>query len=301
MNVGFASRLGAFLLTTLLMLVVAGVMAYFITGTAPVTSRLRIATVLQDVLLFIVPPVATAVIACRQPARLLLLNRLDSRWGLVAVVMAMVVSVPVMNCIVSLNEAMQLPSWLSSMEAWMRSAEASAAANVAILMGDDTVGSLVMNLLIVGVLAGFSEEIFFRGGLQQILLTRPMNPHVAIWTTAVVFSAFHMQFYGFLPRLLLGAYFGYLAWWSRSLWLPVVAHALNNSAVVVTSWLEKRGDISDAVNTVGSVGDNGTDLGVVIVSGLLTAMMLMIIYRIFTLRQARRERGPVSRNACDGK
>lgn len=287
MNVGFASRLGAFLFSTLLMLVVAGVLAYFITGTGPTTQRLRVATILQDVLLFIVPPIVTAIIATRMPACLLLLNRLGSRWSIVAVVVAMIVSIPMMNRIVSLNEAMQLPSWLSSMEEWMKASEAAAAANVAILMGDDTVGSLVMNLLIVGVLAGFSEEIFFRGGLQQLLISKPMNPHIAIWITAVVFSAFHFQFYGFVPRLLLGAYFGYLAWWSRSLWLPVVAHALNNSTVVVTSWMQKRGCDTEMVNTLGTDTDGGTGVATIVVSALLTALTIYTIYRIFALRQAK--------------
>lgn len=269
------------------MLVVAGVLAYFITGAEPTTQRLRVATILQDVLLFIVPPIITAIIACRVPARLLLLNRLDSRWGIVAVVVAMVVSVPMMNWIVSVNEAMQLPMWLSPMEAWMKASEAAAASNVAILMGDDSIGSLVMNLLIVGVLAGFSEEIFFRGGLQQILISRPMNPHAAIWTTAVVFSAFHFQFYGYVPRLLLGAYFGYLAWWSRSLWLPVLAHVLNNSVVVVTSWMQKRGCDTEMINTIGTNSDDSSYIATIVVSALLTALTIYTIYRIFALRKER--------------
>ena len=55
-----------------------------------------------------------------------------------------------------------------------------------------------------------------------------------IWTAAILFSAFHLQFYGFFPRMLLGAYFGYLLYWSHSIWLPIFAHFINNAIAVIT-------------------------------------------------------------------
>ena len=100
------------------------------------------------------------------------------------------------------------------------------------LMGTDTIGSIIMSILIIGLLAGFSEN-FFRGALQRLLSTAGRNIHVAVWLTAFIFSAVHMQFYGFVPRMLLGAMFGYMAVWSGSLWIAVIAHATNNSLVVI--------------------------------------------------------------------
>ncbi len=82
--------------------------------------------------------------------------------------------------------------------------------------------------------------IFFRGALQRIMATGGVSAHAAIWIAAFVFSAFHMQFFGFLPRLLIGAFFGYLLWWSGSLWLPVCAHALNNTMALVLEWQRQR-------------------------------------------------------------
>ncbi|MDE6491112.1 MAG: CPBP family intramembrane metalloprotease, partial [Muribaculaceae bacterium] len=136
--------------------------------------------------------------------------------------------------------------------------EERARALTATLMGGGSVMDLIMGLLVVGVLAGVSEELFFRGALQRLLMTRPMNPHVAIWITAVIFSVFHFQFFGFFPRMLLGAFLGYAAWWSGSLWVPVVVHALNNMLVVLASWLKETGYSTvdfDSVGACGSVAD----------------------------------------------
>ncbi|HMR19324.1 MAG TPA: CPBP family intramembrane metalloprotease, partial [Sphingobacterium sp.] len=62
------------------------------------------------------------------------------------------------------------------------------------------------------------------------------NHHLAIWITAVVFSAIHFQFYGFFPRLLLGAFFGYMMAWTQNIWVPVVAHFINNASVTLLAF-----------------------------------------------------------------
>ncbi|MDE5921710.1 MAG: CPBP family intramembrane metalloprotease, partial [Paramuribaculum sp.] len=127
------------------------------------------------------------------------------------------------------------------LEELMRNAEANAMAVTQQLIGPDSIGSIVMSILIIGLLAGFSEEIFFRGGLQRLLSTAGMNIHVAVWLTAFIFSAVHMQFYGFVPRMLLGAMFGYMAVWSGSLWIAVIAHVTNNSLVVIAQAVADSG------------------------------------------------------------
>ena len=109
-----------------------------------------------------------------------------------------------------------------------------------ILMQETSWGALAVNVLIVGVAAGFSEELLFRGAFQRLLTTGGMNRHLAVWAVAFVFSAVHMQFFGFFPRLLLGAYFGYLLLWTRNIWVPVAAHTLNNTIYVVTAWIQQR-------------------------------------------------------------
>lgn len=281
MNVPFGSRMFVFIGSTVLMAVVAALVASVVTGSSlEQTKALRIATVVQDLFVFILPPVITAVISSRTPARFLMLDRPCGLAPYLLVAVAMVVMIPAMNLLVAANEAMRLPEFMAGAEEWMRNAEEAAAGSVRILMGTGTVGDLVMNLLVIGILAGFSEEIFFRGGLQQLLMTRPLNPHVAIWVTAVIFSAIHLQFYGFFPRLLLGAYFGYLAWWSGTIWLPVVAHVLNNSAVVVSGWLELRGALTFNLDEIGLTGSEDARMLLPFASAVLLTLVIVLIERV---------------------
>ena len=78
-----------------------------------------------------------------------------------------------------------------------------------------------------------TEEFFFRGALQRLIGKWNPNPHFVIWNAAILFSAFHLQFYGFIPRMLLGAYLGYLLLWTRSIWIPICAHFINNATAVI--------------------------------------------------------------------
>ena len=133
-----------------------------------------------------------------------------------------------------------------------------------------------MNILIIGVLAGFGEELFFRGTFMRLMTTGRVNPHVAIWTVAVVFSAMHLQFFGFVPRTLLGAYFGYLLYWSRSLWVPIIIHASNNIIYVVWQWAYSvNGNEQTPIDTIGTNGN----WSAVVISALLTVAIIICIQR----------------------
>src|SRR5690606_21183338 len=103
------------------------------------------------------------------------------------------------------------------------------------------IGELILGILVIGVLAGIGEEYLFRGILQPKLHIYTGNAHAGIWLAAFIFSAIHFQFYGFLPRLMLGALFGYLYYYSGSLVYPIIAHILNNVFTVVAVYLSKLG------------------------------------------------------------
>ncbi|QCD43170.1 type II CAAX endopeptidase family protein [Duncaniella dubosii] len=239
-------------------------------------QSLRISTILQDCIIFILPAIVSALLISQYPARFLGIERRFTLMQIILAIAAMLMSIPAMNALVVLNENMTLPSIFSELERWMREAEEQAQSSVSILLGNQGIGSLIVNILIVGVLAGFSEELFFRGALQRILFSCKINPHGAIWITAIVFSAFHLQFFGFFPRLILGAYFGYLFYWSKSLWLPIILHVFNNSLVVFTLWYKNLTGIpeSETINHLG--GDSPMQ---VITSIILTAFLLKCLFR----------------------
>lgn len=242
-------------------------------------AALRICTVIQDILVFFTPAVAVAMLSTRYPATLLAVDRLpDLRITLLAV-LALLCSVPFMNWIVEWNKNLSLPESLASVEQMMRGMEEAAESQVRLLMGGDSVGNLIVNILIIGVMAGFSEEIFFRGALQRLLTVGGKAPHLMIWVAAFVFSAFHLQFFGFFPRLLLGAFFGYLLWWSGSLWLPILLHSLNNSIVVIAEWRNAGSDAAVDINRIGADTGSASDIALAAVSIVMTVALLFMISR----------------------
>lgn len=283
MRYSYAVRIFYFLLITFVGLLVALVAMALILNDGYTTLTLRLGTVAQDVLLFIFPAIAVSVIVSDNGGRLLCADRMPDPLVILMAIVVLTCSVPAMNTVVMWNESMHLPSVLAPVEEWMRQAEDAAQGQVKILLGGTSWGDLTVSLLIVGVLAGVSEELFFRGAMQRVLSSGPLGPHAAIWLTAVLFSVFHMQFFGFFPRLLLGALFGYLLYWSGSVWLPAFVHAVNNGVVVYTSWRERAMPAEDVVD----INTLGVDSWVfVVLSVILTAVSLYVLNNIIKSRNS---------------
>ena len=131
------------------------------------------------------------------------------------------------------------------------------------------------NNRLTGLLTGLGEEMFFRGALQRICCDGMRRRHLAVWTAAFVFSTLHFQFFGFVPRLVLGAFFGYAYLWSGSLWVPVIGHALNNSAVVAFMWMGNNSIDAAAMDEAGS-----QSAVVAIVSAAVTVAMMVAYKKI---------------------
>lgn len=162
---------------------------------------------------------------------------------------------PVMEFINELNKKMVFPATLKDIELWMRVKEQQMeeATKQFLIMNNASV--FMINMLMLAIIPGIGEELIFRACLQKIFTRWTNNYHLAIWITAIIFSAIHFQFYGFIPRMLLGALFGYLLVWSGSIWLPIMAHFLNNAMAVVGAYvLQQQGKsideafVSDPIN-----------------------------------------------------
>ena len=150
-----------------------------------------------------------------------------------AAVMALGMS-PVLDFTYRLNEWALVPG--SSLHEWAGALEAQAAAMTETLLRIGSVGDLMAVLVAVAVLPALCEEWLFRGTVQPVLMRGTGNLHLSVWVSAALFSAIHMQFFGFVPRMLLGALFGYLVAYSGSLWPAIVGHFVNNAGVVIAAW-----------------------------------------------------------------
>lgn len=134
-------------------------------------------------------------------------------------------AIPVALLLEYLNSRIPMPYWVDNLNA------ASQQVLVALLAQPGAV-ALIANLLVIAILAALSEELFFRGTLQP-LLHRAFGGHAAVWTTAVIFALVHMEFTAIIPRVFLGAVLGYLYLYTRSIWIPVLGHSVNNALAVV--------------------------------------------------------------------
>ena len=226
----------------------------------------------QNILAFILPSVLAWKICFKQKPRVIIEADTLPTWkmlGFAIVVYAL--AVPALNQIVYWNQEMHLPEMFAPFEEWCREMERMAEEQTEGLLSSTSIFDTLMNILIIAVLTGIGEEFFFRGGLQRMLIYCDINHHVAIWTSAVVFSAIHFQFFGFVPRVLLGAWFGYLYLWSGSIWLNAFAHALNNSLVIVSAWLINMGYLSEEFDMLGVATDTFPWLA------LLSAMAVAVL------------------------
>jgi membrane protease YdiL (CAAX protease family) len=203
---------------------------------------LQILLFAQSVGLFLIPPVLLAITEGRKVNGFYGL-KLPKPKLLALVFIIMIVSTPVMEWATLINQQMKLPDFLKGVEEWMRRSEDSLMETTMLLLKMDTVGEFLLNLFLIALVAAVSEELMFRGALQRILGRIFNNPHAAIWCAAFVFSAIHMQFYGFLPRFLLGAGFGYLYLWSGSLWCSILAHFLNNAFAVCQAYYMQKHNV----------------------------------------------------------
>ena len=124
-------------------------------------AALRIAMVVQDLLVFILPAIITALVSTRLPAKLMAVDVRPNWRMLLLSLLTLLASVPAMNLVIEWNQNIHLPANMGQIEQTLRMLEENAAAVTDMLMAGASIPSLIVSVLIVGALAGFSEELFF--------------------------------------------------------------------------------------------------------------------------------------------
>ncbi len=231
--------------------------------------------VVNQIGFFILPAIFYAYLENRKPVNYLKLNTKLSITNLITASILIIVAIPAINWLVEINEGMKLPEFLNGLESWMRESENKTNQLTEAFLNVTTPTGLAVNLLIIALLAAVGEELLFRGVILQLFVEWFKNKHLAIVMSAILFSALHLQFYGFIPRMVLGILFGYIFIWSGSLWLPIVLHFIFNGITVIAAYLYHKGSIQTDVESFG-VSDN---VFLVISSFLLMILLLFLIYR----------------------
>jgi membrane protease YdiL (CAAX protease family) len=172
---------------------------------------------------------------------------------------------------------MKLPAFLASVENWMKYKEMEAEILTKSLLVMKSYENLFINLLIIAVIPAIGEELIFRGCIQRIISRGTNNYHIGIWGAALLFSAIHLQFYGFLPRLLLGALFGYIYVYTRSIIAPILAHFYNNGVAVISAFILQRNGKSLDTLTKPEL----QKWYLVILSVIFTALFIRIMFQAY--------------------
>lgn len=138
------------------------------------------------------------------------------------------------------NANIKLPESMSALEKTLKSLEEAAKVQTEFLTAFDSFGHFFLAFVVIAVIPAIGEELLFRGFVQNLLKSITGNIHIAVWVAGLLFSAFHLQFYGLLPRMLLGVLFGYLYFWSGSLGTAMIAHFINNGFTIIMMYLYQQ-------------------------------------------------------------
>jgi membrane protease YdiL (CAAX protease family) len=172
------------------------------------------------------------------------------------------------------NEQLTLPPQYAELEMMLRSSEALAAKLTKAFLSGEGMSSLIEKTIIIALLPAITEEFFFRGALQQFLRLQLKNIHAAIWITAIIFSAFHGQFFGFFPRLFLGALLGYVCVYTSSIWPAILMHFVNNFIAVLLVHYHL-----DEGQSIIFAEDYQFPIAVVIASMILTVAIIYFMFK----------------------
>ena len=199
------------------------------------------------------------------------------KWNIV-ILLALIfcASMPALSWIIKWNEGLHLPQALSSIEQWMREQEEMLATLTKQMLSETSLSVLFANLLAMAIVPAICEELLFRGVLLSWLKDSFRNKHLAVWLSAIVFSAIHVQFFGFFPRMLLGVYLGYLFLWTGSLWASMTAHFLNNAVAIIAAYFF---NIGYTTTDYEQVGGGGEKVWIVVLSFCVTATLIWYLWK----------------------
>lgn len=226
--------------------------------------------------LFIIPPFIIAYLIHPRAIEFLYLHKGATIYKFIAASLIILTAIPLINLMADFNSRLTLPDWLSGIEDWMRNSEERAKMITEKFLQMDSPGDLLCNIFLIALIPAFGEELLFRGVIQRLIIKWTRSKHLGIIMAAVFFSALHLQFFGFIPRMMMGILFGYLLIWSKSLWIPIAAHFVNNATAVITYYLMGMGTVSKEIQNIGST-DNSWEIS--IISLLLSFYLILLFYR----------------------
>ena len=235
-------------------------------------KNLQIIQVLNQVIGFLMPPVVYVMLVQEKPFKYMGFNKLPA-WSILGIV-AIFTVIPFLSMVTDWNDGIVFPESMRAIEEQLRNTQKQSEEIIKTFISQ---GSLCSSLLIIAALAAVSEELLFRSVIQKALIKLFKNAHVAIIVTAFVFSAVHMDFFGFFPRAILGVMLGYMFWLSDSIFPSMLMHFVNNATIVMLYYLSTRNFIDIDVEHFGST----SNVLMIFLSLIITVAIFITCHRFY--------------------
>jgi membrane protease YdiL (CAAX protease family) len=227
--------------------------------------------------LFIVPPLLFAYFTGFK----LQLNQKINRQSVLLAIAIMLIVNPFVAYLMQWNQSLFLPEFLEGVQMWMEASEQKAMQITEAFLAMGSIGDLLINLFLIALIPAIGEELLFRGVLQQLFAKWTGKIHLAIFISAFLFSAIHMQFFGFLPRFVLGLVLGYMFFWSKNLWLPILAHFTNNALAIIFTFHY----VADKVQIEFLNEEIPVNISVALISFLAVALLMYLLYKKSSIKK----------------
>lgn len=229
-------------------------------------TMMRGMLLIQFLGLFVIPTLLFAYFSDPEPMEYIGLKQKGNSYYWLLGVASLLLAIPLVQYTGELNRQIYFGE---GMQQWLQSMEDSAAEQIKFMLGRNSVADLLINIIFIAAFAGIGEELFFRGVLQRLFIKATKNPWLGIIITAAVFSAFHFQFFGFIPRFLLGIVLGAIYWYSGSLWPAMAAHFLYDAALITLAYFYPQMIEQDELPFLGDAG--------LIVGALVSAAIVLLL------------------------
>lgn len=240
----------------------------------------RIIQIFGQIGIFIFPTLLYSLFVNESPLQDLGFKPIRKIIFLICGIVVMFVSLPIINFMSECNEAIKLPESFASIEQWMKDKEEQAAVLSEQFLNISGISGLLFNIFMIALIPAIGEELMFRSVLQTLFQKMFKNTHVGIFIAAIIFGVIHLQFYGLLPRILLGLFLGYFFYWSGSIWIPMAMHFFNNGVAVIVYWLNHNGYIQVEMENFGSTSNY-----FILIPSLIILIFMLSVCKKASLRQ----------------
>ena len=281
---------GAKLLTLILLSLISVVAALFVVGTGGLLyaqlngmttaqlsddgTYLRVFQILTSLIMFVIPATAYSKLFDNNLKEGLYLDKRPPALLTLLAIITMVSALPLSNLLSIINSHLALPDCMSGIETWMRNKEDSSQALVAKIILTDSFAVYLFNIVTLALIPAISEELFFRATVQKLISGSMRQQILAAIITAVIFSAIHMQFYGFLPRFMLGFLLGFMLICTKSIYVPIMAHFVNN--FIAITYAHVTGEFMEEPQNQ----ELSTLITISLLSAVVVAILLVVQWKI---------------------